>query len=348
MAIRTIEQRKSHWQDFHVADGKRKFICRIIPSEDAPPRPSAYPEFKAERIDWAWDNYQRAQKRVEWLPDDSMPFLNPFSGTEIFAAAFGSHVARPDGSMPFAEPMVTTSVEAAKLKVPDLDSPSLAILFEIADELRRRAGDDALLALPDIQSPMDIAALLWDKTHLFCAMLDEAEAVKEVAAKAMELLTKFLDEWFSRYGKEFIAHYPAYYMPCGLTLSEDEIGSVSPEMFEEFFLPFLAELSERYDGIGIHCCARSRHQWEGFKKIPKLRFVNLGGPNQAEDIVVAYQMFSPDSAHWHYAWQPGEPLWEHLAEYPAGTRAVLNFGGKDRGTLVDIAEKMAAARAAVE
>lgn len=344
--MRTIEQRKAHWRDFHVADGKRKFICRVVPPEDAPKRPSPYPELKAQRIDWAWDHYQRLAARTEWLPDDTMPFLNPYTGTEIFAAAFGCDVSRPDDDMPFALPLVTSAAEADKLRVPDLDCEPLAILFEIADELRRRAGDDALLALPDIQSPMDIAALIWDKTHLFCAMLDEAEAVKTLAAKAMELLTKFLDEWFRRYGSEYIAHYPPYYMPGGLTLSEDEIGSVSREMFDEFFLPTLVALSERYGGIGIHCCADSRHQWDGFRKIPKLMLINLGG-RSAEEIREAYELFSPDSAHWHWAWTPGEPLWEHLGEYPPGTRAVLNFGPPDREGAIEAAEKMAAARAAV-
>jgi len=346
--IRTIEQRKATWRDFYVADGKRKFICRVVPPDDAPARPLPYPELKEQRIDWAWDQYQRMAARVEWLPDDTIPFLNPYTGTEIFAAAFGCEVSRPNDDMPFALPMVTTAAEADKLKVPDLDCEPMAILFEIADELRRRAGDDALLALPDIQSPMDITALVWDKNYLFCAMVDEAKAVHALAAKAMELLAKFLDEWFRRYGREFIAHYPSYYMPWGLTLSEDEIGSVSPEMFQEFFLPTLVALSERYDGIGIHCCADSRHQWDGFRKIPKLRLMNLGGTRTADEIREAYELFSPDTAHWHYAWNPGEPLWEHLAEYPPGTRAVLNFGPPNREKAIEAAEKMAAAREKVE
>jgi len=212
--IRTIEQRKAHWRDWHVADGKRKFICRVMLPDNAPARPSPYPELKAERIEWAWDQYQWMTARMEWLPDDRLPFLNPYTGTDIFAAAFGCEVSRPNDDMPFALPMVTSAAEADKLKIPALDCEPLAILFEIADELRRRAGDDALLALPDIQSPMDIAALVWDKNYLFCAMVDEPEAVKALAAKAMELLTKFLDEWFGRYGREFIAHYPPYTCPA--------------------------------------------------------------------------------------------------------------------------------------
>ena len=36
-----------------------------------------------------------------------------------------------------------------------------------------------------------------------------------------ELMFEFLDEWFRRYGPSFMAHYPAYYMPNGITMSED-------------------------------------------------------------------------------------------------------------------------------
>ena len=35
-------------------------------------------------------------------------------------------------------------------------------------------------------------------------------------------------------------------MPRGLTLSEDEVGAVSPALFDSLFLPELAELSARY------------------------------------------------------------------------------------------------------
>ena len=70
------------------------------------------------------------------------------------------------------------------------------MLFEIADELRRRGGPDALLKMVDMQSPMDIVAQIWDKTDLFVAMLETPDAVIELAATARALQTAFLDEWF--------------------------------------------------------------------------------------------------------------------------------------------------------
>jgi len=92
------------------------------------------------------------------------------------------------------------------------------------------------------------------------AVHDTPEAVKELADKCRQLLTVFCDEWFGRYGRDFIAHYPAYYMPTGLTLSEDEIGSVNPQMAEEFFR-YMARLDldnyNRNSEQGLHTTAMS-------------------------------------------------------------------------------------------
>ena len=169
---------------------------------------------------------------------------------------------------------------------------------DIADELRRRAGPDALMRLIDVQSPMDIAALVWDKNTFYAALIESPAAVKELAGRVKELLVAFLDRWFARYGGAFMAHYPQYYMSRGLTLSEDEVGAVSPEMFDALFLPELADLSARYDGLGMHCCANARHQWEGFKRIPDLRLLNLVQPMEvcAERRLAAIEQIVPPAA----------------------------------------------------
>ena len=64
-------------------------------------------------------------------------------------------------------------------------------------------------------------------------------------------------------------------MPSGITISEDEVGAVSAQMYREFFEDELNEFSERYGGIGVHCCADSAHQWENFKRIKGLKILNL-------------------------------------------------------------------------
>jgi uroporphyrinogen-III decarboxylase len=274
---------------------------------------------------------------VEWLEDDSIPYLDVYTGTEIFAEAFGCQVYRPEDNMPFAVPRIHSASEVAKLRVPDLSVAPLAMLFEIADELRRRAGKEAIVRLVDIQSPMDIAALIWDKNDLYVAIIDDPDAVKELAAKVDELMITFLDEWFARYGQEFIAHYPIYYMSQGITLSEDEVGAVDEEMFLEFYLPELVGLSERYGGIGIHCCADARHQWGNFKQVRNLRLLNLVQP--VKELRAAYEFFATHVPQMH-SWYGDGPAWTWPEQYPEGARVVMEANAASRDEALKLAERL--------
>jgi hypothetical protein len=332
-----IGERKQRWQDFLSMNNGTQYIFQIGYQPDALPRPWPWSDNKSERIEWAWEKYQRHLARIEWLEDDSIPYLDVYTGTEIFAAAFGCEVYRPEDSMPFALPKIYRAGEVAQLKVPDLDVPPLAILFEIADELRRRAGEEAIVRLVDIQSPMDIAALIWDKNDLYVGIIETPGAVKELASKVGELMTKFLDEWFARYSREFIAHYPTYYMPQGITLSEDEVGAVDEGMFVEFYLPELLKLSERYGGIGIHCCADARHQWDNFRRVSDLRLLNLVQP--VDELRAAYEFFADHVPQMH-SWFGDGPAWTWPEQYPEDARVVMEVNATSRDEALELSEKL--------
>lgn len=331
-------QRKQRWLDFLDISHPSHIVYLIRYAPELGTKPWPNPELKQARIEWIWQNYEYHLKRMNWLEDDSLPYLDMITGTEIFAEAFGCKIYRPEDNMPFALPFVTGAQQAARLKTPSLDAPCLTLAFEMADELRRRAGPEALFRLVDIQSPMDIAALIWEKQSFYTALVEAPQAVLELVAKVRTLLLAFLDEWFRRYSREFIAHYPDYYLPQGMSLSEDEIGAVSPLMFEKFFLPELVELSDRYGGLGMHCCANSRHQWNHFRKIPNLRLLNL---NQPEPVLrEAYSCFAEVVPQWHYGWDPGIFPQEWLAQLPPQAHVVVDVTAESKEQAIHLAETL--------
>ncbi len=334
-----ISQRKDAWCRFLNRETSPKHLYLIDYSPDGMVRPPLWPSLKEARIDWAYDKYCRHLKRIEWLRDDSIPFLDCLSGTEIFAEAFGCKIHRPEDNMPFALPLIHSAAEVSAIKVPTLLESSLAIQFDIADELIRRAGKGTLLKLPDIQSPMDIASLIWDKNTFYMALIEAPEAVMELSSKVATLLKAFLDEWFRRYGKEFIAHFPDYYMPFGITLSEDEVGVVSQEMFDAFFLPELTELSERYGAMGMHCCADARHQWDNFKKIPNLKLINFA--HKPKYITKAYPYFASEVAQMHSWCGDGDPsTW--VSQYPPNARVVLSTSASTKDEALRLSDALRA------
>ncbi len=333
-----IARRKAAWLEFYDLTSARRFLWIIRPREGQPaPRPLPNPENTQARIEYAWQQYLYQLERIYWYEDALVPYLDPYTGTEIFAEAFGCRVHRPADNMPFALPLVNSAREAEKLRIPDISAAPLALLFEIADELRRRAGAEAVMKLVDIQSPMDIAALIWNKETFYPALIEMPEAVLELADKVKTLLVRFLEEWFARYGREFVAHFPEYYMPVGITLSEDEIGAVSPAMFERYFLPELNELSDHFGGIGMHCCANARHQWKHFKHIRSLRLINLVQP--LDELVAAHAFFEQITTQmngWDISWQVDKGA----AQFPSKAHLVLQANVETRSEAQHLAEMM--------
>lgn len=306
-----IETRLARWRAFFAADPKARRML-VIDGVDGETAPFSYrmywPENQAQHVDWTLKSYALALSKAGWLNDDRIPNLNLLSGTEIFAESFGCPVHRPEDNMPFALPAVRTAKEAAGLKVPDLWDSPLRLQFEMADALHQREPD-APLRLPDLQSPLDIAALIWEKTDFYCALVEEPDAVHELCEKIYALLTAFLDAWFERYGRVSIAHFPDYPLFGGLSISEDEIGALSAELFDEYAAPYLNRLSARYGGIGIHCCANSRHQWEGLRAVEGLRIINLVQPTR--ELIVSVDRFAAVAQ-----WPMGDRLNEALYDNP--------------------------------
>jgi len=192
----TVRQRRDRWNSF--VEGKAgSFMFHVncpLPDLEAqlPPAPPLWPDKAQERIERRWAEYQIMCRKAELVDDDRVPYLGNVTGTEIFAEAFGCKVHRPDDNNPFALPLIHSAAEADRIRTPDLSASSLAYLFDIADDLCRRGGRDAVMKPVDIQSPMDIVALIWDKADLFCAMIETPSAVKALADKVRRLIVSFL------------------------------------------------------------------------------------------------------------------------------------------------------------
>lgn len=262
--------------------------------------------------------------------DDKIPYISLGTTTEIWAEAFGCRVFYPPNNNPMAIHMVDSAKEAEKITVPNIEDTRLWHILETARVLRQEFGPQTLFGLPDMQSPMDVAAQIWDKTDFFASMYEEPDTVKELGMKIQRFIMAFMDLWKQYVGEPLIAHHPAYYMPEGVSFSVDEMGNVSQEMFEEFFLKELNDFSQRYGGIGIHCCANSEHQWKNLLKIQHLKMLNLYQP---EDVMIrSYSFFAQHTAQWPGGLKDGVPFDLPVLEpqaYPPGTRMVLNFYAKD-------------------
>lgn len=345
-----LQARKDRWSRFLSPGAEPGFLFMVNyndPDQPALPNPPLWPDKVQERIDLACAAYEQRREQAAALDEDSIPYAPIVSGTEIHAEAFGCDVVRDPDMIPHARYLCKTPAEAAKVSVPELSESTLAVLFEIADGVRERLGPDAVLKIPDMQSPMDVVCQVWDKAEVFMAMITEPEAVLELEAKTRTLLTAFMHEWARRYGQDFVAHYPDYYMPSGITLSEDEVGAVNEEMFRTFFKPGLEQLAAEFGAIGLHCCADARHQWPNFKALKNLCVLNHVAPptrDKKEYVLDCHHFYGNSTVQLHQGWSPGQPVEEWPRKYPAGTRVIFQFHAESRDEAMRLCDHFNAER----
>jgi hypothetical protein len=269
----------------------RQFLCDLFagksrshgividPVTPASPHPGDYSIAGTALEDWLPNIVQHYEDQVAYLEAldlDSVPTARMITGTGVFASAFGCALHLYPDTPAAARPLVFTPQEADKLRVPSLDAPAIARVFMMAERVEARLGKDVSIGVPDIQSAFDIAALIWNKQDMFVAMHEAPEAVITLADKCQALLKQFFDAYFRRFPQCNPAHYPNAWSPLsyGIWLSEDEAGALSVPMFERFCLPLLDDLSDRYGGLVMHCCATADHQYGNFRKIRRLRGIN--------------------------------------------------------------------------
>jgi len=274
-----VERNKSYLTDLFVGEFPGHGII-VNHTGQTVPSPGDFTIGDRPEEDWVAHYVDQYEARVRYhdaLEDESVPFVNLNTNTGVFAAAFGCPLHTYDAATnAAARPIVTTAAEADALRAPTLSAPTLRRVMRMAELLREELGPDAPISVPDIQSPFDIAALIWNKEEFFMALVLEPDAVKRLVRKTTDLLTEFLKEFMTRIGNVNLCHCPNAWAPneLGMWLSEDEAGSISSEMFEEFCLPSLIELSETFGGMFVHCCANADHQYDSFLKIPNLRGLN--------------------------------------------------------------------------
>lgn len=282
----------------------------------------------AEWAPWIVEGYLKNRAFSEAAGDDSVPVAGLNSGTHIYAAAMGSPVHHYADNNPCAMPFIMTAAEADRIQEPELSAcKTLTRILEMADLLKTELGSDVIVGPPDMQSGFDSACLVWDKVGLFCAMMTEEEkpAVHRLAGKCAALFKKFIAEFYRRHPTASLAHCPLTWVPPGMGpwLSNDECGAMSMELFEEFCLPELVDVSKTFGGLGMHCCADAEHQFPSFRKIPDFYAFNRVAAKRGYDPIL-HTLGGPGGPVFVLAWLDDATIERLVKSAPAGTRFIFS------------------------
>lgn len=191
-------------------------------------------------------------------------------GTGPLATAFGSRMVLRDGLQPAFEPAVHTAEEVMRLKKPDLFRDG--ICPQILDRIQyynRATRGEVILTPCDTAGPWSIATSIWHYEDMLEAIHTAPEAVHYL----LNMVTDCIIEWYNiqetyigRWGRTHTS-FSFPFFQRGIFIGDDCLVTVSPTMWEEFFMPYNNRLSQEYGRmIFYHCCMRYDGHFESIAK----------------------------------------------------------------------------------
>jgi uroporphyrinogen-III decarboxylase len=165
--------------------------------------------------------------------------------------------------------------------MPDVNSGELKRVLDYTSYFIKNTGGTLPLKITDVQGPLDTAALIMGHTNFLMALQTHPDAVHHVLSLVTDLMIDFIKaqrKIVKDAGCEFV---PAMFQPwmpdgMGITISNDECVMISPEMHDEFHVPYINRLSDEFGGIYIHSCGNWEHQFESLAKVKNLRGLEFG------------------------------------------------------------------------
>ena len=212
------------------------------------------------------------------IDTDYVPFLEPWFGVGVFAAAFGCPFIQMENESPQTRYGVFNSEQAAALEPVPIDRCApLRLVLEAIGHFIDATGGRIPISCTDTQSPFDTASLVWESSDFFVSMATAPETVHRLLEKITRLKIEFSRLQAAAIGERWAR--PGHIMPSvtagpGLSISEDDIVMISPEHYREFCEPYNRRLAEEFGGLAVHSCGNYERQLGALLQTPGLIMVD--------------------------------------------------------------------------
>jgi hypothetical protein len=195
------------------------------------------------------------------LPGLNLPSVYPDFGTCSMPRYWGGQTAiDPTQSFVSIEPVAQTLDEALARTPGAVDDPAMdaAKALQLYRDVSAHLSSRWLWArTPDMQGPLNTAGMVMNQEELLMGMYSEPEKVHALLDRVTGLLAGVYRFLINGSGKRLCGSiWPYTSMPCelGVTMTEDLMPLLSPELYKEFGLPYVKRIADEFGGLVVHCC----------------------------------------------------------------------------------------------
>jgi len=213
---------------------------------------------------------------------DFVPTLCPTLGVIAIPSAFGGEVVWWENDFPSVRPVIGDDpLRVKKLKMPSVRDGVLGRILEYTRYFIERTEGRYPIRMADVQGPVDNAALILGHTNFLEGLLVRPAEVRLLLDMITDLMISFFREQrelVKRMGAEFVPSGFQPWIPDGMGVSAANDAGVmlSPDLHDEFGVPYLNRLSDEFGGIYVHSCGNWTHLMASLAKVRGLRGLEFG------------------------------------------------------------------------
>ncbi|RPH95916.1 MAG: hypothetical protein EHM72_14725 [Calditrichaeota bacterium] len=231
----------------------------------------------------------------DWTPQPTINVEPYFGNTHTLALAMGCRARHTSEGKEWIQSMINDPAQVKEIEIPDpLDGRTGEIIEDIED-LLLEAPENVLIRLPDIQSPLGVAELMWNPETFYSALLSNPVEVHELLDKITQFIIAYVQEIQAILDDRLNpACFPEIWSdPAGYYIADDSNSLVSPAMHLEYGVHYINQITAACGPVHYHSCTWNRPYFANIRKINNIKAVNWA-VNTSDDPAVIIDEFSGD------------------------------------------------------
>ena len=216
------------------------------------------------------------KEQWDWTPQETVNVEPYYWNTHSIALAMGCRPRTTSEGKEWVEPLITSPEQVQKIVVPDpLDGRTGEIIEDIED-LLLQTPEDTLIRLPDIQSPLGVAELMWRPDSFYMALLTNADEMHALLQKITDFIIAYVGEIQAILGDRLNpACFPEIWSdPAGYYIADDTNSLVSPEMHLDYSVHYINQITESCGPLHYHSCTWQKDYFDNIRRIKNIKAVN--------------------------------------------------------------------------
>lgn len=208
--------------------------------------------------------------------DDYVPALGTGSGTCTMATAFGSVEVKKDG-LSWPTPVITDPAQIDRLTVPAVTAGRLGAVLEQTRAFDRHLDHRLWIRNMDFQSPFTTVEQILGSDLFFLMPYDEPRRLHRLMEIVTDLAIAFFKAQIAAAGARCCRGlWPMFWFPksAGIQMSDDNLCNVSPEVYDEFVVPYNNRIAAAFGGLFFHSCIIRENNLASLHKLQRLTGIN--------------------------------------------------------------------------